>query len=259
VPAASLESLHLDLGSLSSVREAAAELLRRHGSLDVLILNAGVMACPFELSADGFELQFATNHLGHFLLTYLLSDALTKVAPARVVVVSSVASFLPEMLPEANVTLRADVDNCSAAAYGPLTAYGRSKLAFLLFAHELAARFGVSSELYVNAVHPGCVWTNVARRARLRVEVGAADMPRLDLGRRGRVELRDRTLLGAPQQCLLDQPHKRAAHRSDGPCVMQQVAPPVLATEANRRALWTLSMELTAPHRAGFTPRDVIW
>ena len=89
VPAADLEVRELELASLASVRACAAGFLADHDRLDVLVNNAGVMACPFGTTADGFELQFGTNHLGHFLLANLLAPALVAAAPARVVSLSS--------------------------------------------------------------------------------------------------------------------------------------------------------------------------
>jgi NAD(P)-dependent dehydrogenase (short-subunit alcohol dehydrogenase family) len=89
VPAAGLEVGILDLASLAGVRQFAASLLDKHGRIDLLVNNAGVMACPLGRTADGFEMQLGTNHLGHFLLTGLLADALVAGAPARVVNLSS--------------------------------------------------------------------------------------------------------------------------------------------------------------------------
>ena len=89
VPGASAELVPLDLASLDSVRDAAADVAGRTGSLDVLIDNAGVMAIPRAQTADGFEMQLGTNHLGHFALTGLLLPVLLAAAQPRVVVVSS--------------------------------------------------------------------------------------------------------------------------------------------------------------------------
>ena len=83
------EVAKLELDSLDSVRACAAHFLAAHDQLDLLINNAGIMACPFSKTRDGFEMQFGTNHLGHFLLTRLLMPALTASAPARVVTLSS--------------------------------------------------------------------------------------------------------------------------------------------------------------------------
>src|ERR1700728_4571661 len=85
----SLELLHLDLADLVSVRKAAGEVLRAHARLDILVNNAGVMGTPYRQTADGFELQMATNHLGHFALTGLLLDRIVTTERSRVVTVSS--------------------------------------------------------------------------------------------------------------------------------------------------------------------------
>ena len=79
----------LDLASCTSVRKFAQDVLKTEARIDVLLLNAGVMFTPYQLTEDGYELQFGVNHLGHFLLTYLLLDRIKESAPSRVVVVSS--------------------------------------------------------------------------------------------------------------------------------------------------------------------------
>jgi short subunit dehydrogenase len=81
--------MDVELGSMASIRSFAERFLARHPRLDVLIDNAGVMACPFAKTSDGFEMQFGSNHLGHFLLTCLLTPALLRGAPSRIVSVSS--------------------------------------------------------------------------------------------------------------------------------------------------------------------------
>ena len=155
VPAANIDTLVLDLASLAGVRSAAAEFLRRHDSLDVLINNAGVMACPLARTVDGFEMQFGVCHLGHFLFTGLLVPALLRGAPARVVNLSSGGHQI------------ADVDfedpNYQQRDYDKWQSYGQAKSANVLFSlalnQRLAAR-GVTS----NAVHPGAIAeTDLAR------------------------------------------------------------------------------------------------
>ncbi len=148
VPAASVEHRSLDLADLASVRSFAA---RWDGPLDLLVDNAGVMAPPYRLTADGFELQLGTNHLGHFALTGLLLPALADRPGARVVVVSSLA----------HRGGRIDFDDLeSARFYGRWTAYCQSKLANLLFAFELDRRLSGSAAIAV-AAHPGFASTNL--------------------------------------------------------------------------------------------------
>jgi NAD(P)-dependent dehydrogenase (short-subunit alcohol dehydrogenase family) len=154
VPTAAVEILHLDLASLSSVRAAASEFLRRHEQLQLLVNNAGVMAIPFERSVDGFELQFATNHLGHFLLTNLLVPALVAGAPSRIVNVTSSAHLIGE--PDL------DDPNYEHREYEKWRAYGESKSANILFTVELERRLG-GRGVHAFAVHPGLIFTDLYR------------------------------------------------------------------------------------------------
>ena len=144
----------LDLASLASVREFAAWFSARHERLNVLVNNAGVMACPLGRTADGFELQFGTNHLGHFMLTGLLAPLLIAGAPSRVVSVSSGGHRI------AGVDL--DDANFERSDYNPWLAYGRAKSANALFAVELDRRLRARG-VRANAVHPGIIMTALGR------------------------------------------------------------------------------------------------
>jgi NAD(P)-dependent dehydrogenase (short-subunit alcohol dehydrogenase family) len=150
VPGASVELLPLDLASLASVRTAAAEVASRAPVLDLLVDNAGVMAVPRTVTADGFETQLGTNHLGHFALTGLLLPQLLAAAAPRVVVVSSTAHRTGKI---------AFDDLQGERSYSRWGAYGQSKLANLLFARELQRRAG--DRLLVAAAHPGYAATNL--------------------------------------------------------------------------------------------------
>jgi NAD(P)-dependent dehydrogenase (short-subunit alcohol dehydrogenase family) len=157
VPGASAELRRLDLADLSSVRQCAAQVLTDHPVIDVLVNNAGVMAPRHRrVSADGHELQLATNHLGHFALTGELLPAL---GAARVVTVASNAHRMG----------RIDFDDLdSERSYRPWPAYGQSKLANLLFAMQLqrlAADAGLS--LVSVAAHPGYAATELMRNGPL--------------------------------------------------------------------------------------------
>ncbi len=144
-----------DLGSLASVRTAAAELLARDEPLHVLINNAGV-AGQRGLTADGFELHFGVNHLGHFLLTTLMLDRLRASAPARIVHVASGNHFKAPGLDWDAVTK-------PTASLTGLPEYGASKLANVLFTAELARRLaGTGVTTY--AVNPGRVASNIWQR-----------------------------------------------------------------------------------------------
>ena len=144
----------LDLTSLESVRASATWFGARHAKLDVLLNNAGLMACPLGRTKDGFELQFGTNHLGHFLLAGLLVPKLVAGAPARVVSLSSRGHLL------AGVDL--DDPSFERSAYDPWQAYGRSKSANVLFAVELDRRLS-GRGVRANAVHPGGILTELGR------------------------------------------------------------------------------------------------
>ncbi|CAH1263546.1 RDH12 [Branchiostoma lanceolatum] len=146
--------LKLDLSSLASVREFAAGINEREDRLDILINNAGIMMCPQWKTKDGFEMQFGTNHLGHFLLTNLLLDLLKKSGPgSRVVTVSSTGHRWGE--------IHFDDINLEKG-YEPMKAYGQSKLANILFIRELAKRLeGTGVTCY--AVHPGGVRSDLSR------------------------------------------------------------------------------------------------
>jgi NAD(P)-dependent dehydrogenase (short-subunit alcohol dehydrogenase family) len=154
VGGADLEPGVVDLGDLRSIRTFAESYLVGHDAVDVLINNAGVMACPYGHTADGFETQFGTNHLGHFLLTALLYPALRAGDSPRVVTLTSAGHS------------RADVDledpNFERTEYSAWVAYGRAKTANALFARELAKRAG-SSGLLSFAVHPGGIITDLGR------------------------------------------------------------------------------------------------
>src|SRR6266851_2940782 len=145
----------LNLASLSSIREFAADW---EGDLDLLINNAGIMAPPLTRTTDGFELQFGTNHLGHFALTNLLLDHVT----GRVVTVSSTGHRIGSI----------DFDdlNWERKPYKAWRAYGQSKLANLLFTAELQRRLtAAGSEVQANAAHPGYAATNLQFHSGRRV------------------------------------------------------------------------------------------
>jgi NAD(P)-dependent dehydrogenase (short-subunit alcohol dehydrogenase family) len=154
-PGAEITLQELDLTSLASVRDAAEQLRTAHDGIDLLINNAGVMWTPKSTTKDGFELQFGTNHLGHFALTGLLLDRILPVAGSRVVTVSSLGH-----------RILADIhfdDLQWDRSYNRVAAYGQSKLANLLFTYELQRRLAHHGTTIAAAVHPGGSNTELAR------------------------------------------------------------------------------------------------
>ncbi len=147
-PEASLQIAELDLGSLDSVQRAAEEILAAHDSIDILVNNAGVMGIPERRTADGFEMQFGVDHLGHFALTARLMPALLRAPAARVVTVTSTAHHMGRAVDPDNPNLD--------GRYRPWRAYGQAKLAnfhFGLGLHSQLAAAGAPAASLV--AHPG--------------------------------------------------------------------------------------------------------
>ena len=163
-PGAKVELQELDLTSLDSVRSAAEQLKSDHDSIDLLINNAGVMFTPKSTTKDGFELQFGTNHLGHFAFTGLLLDRVLAARGSRVVTVSSVGHRF------ARHGIRFD-DIQWDRDYSRVGAYGQAKLANLLFTYELQRRLA-GTQTIATAAHPGGSRTELTRN--LPPLVGAA-------------------------------------------------------------------------------------
>ncbi|XP_068502744.1 short-chain dehydrogenase TIC 32, chloroplastic-like isoform X7 [Phaseolus vulgaris] len=169
-PTAKIGMMELDLSSLESVRKFAAQFKSCGLPLNILVNNAGIMATPFKLSKDNIELQFATNHIGHFLLTNLLLETMKQTAieqrkEGRIVNVSSRRHKLS--YPEG---IRFDKIN-DESGYNSLSAYGQSKLANVLHANELARRLKVTNlveqeegtKITANSISPGPIATNLFR------------------------------------------------------------------------------------------------
>jgi len=154
IPGADLELRTLDLGSLESVRAFAALMREDHDHVDILLNNAGLMATPAGQTADGFETQVGTNHLGHFVLTGELMPALEAAPAARVVTMTSVARTQGQTLDERKTRLNDD--------YRPWQAYSDSKLANYQFGIELARRLEAADSSVSSLVaHPGLSHTNL--------------------------------------------------------------------------------------------------
>lgn len=156
-PNAKITVLELDLMDLSSIKSFAQLVNQNYSRLDVLLNNAGIMTTPYALTKDGFESQLGTNHLGHYALVGLLLELLKATPQSRVVNVSSSAHKAGKM----------DFDNLlyeNGSGYTPLKAYGRSKLANLLFTYELQRLFESNKVDVISvASHPGGARTNLDR------------------------------------------------------------------------------------------------
>ncbi|MEO8232461.1 MAG: SDR family oxidoreductase [Ignavibacteriota bacterium] len=147
------EFIKCDISSLNDVKTFAEKVKSKYNRLDVLVNNAGSRFPDYQKSVDGIELTFATNHLGHFLLTHLLMDLLRKSSSARIVNVSSSAHAVEEI----------DVDDlASPKNYNRSLVYGRSKLANVLFTYQLSQKLN-GQNITVNALHPGGVASNFAK------------------------------------------------------------------------------------------------
>ena len=152
--AGNIQVTALELTSLDNVRDCAKRFLAENEVLDILINNAGLMGCELTRTAAGWELQLATNHIGHFLLTCLLVPALRSAAPARIVNLSSAGHRLGDV--------DFDDPHFETRDYDKWEAYGQSKTANILFTRELDRRLGAQGVRAI-AVHPGMIMTELGR------------------------------------------------------------------------------------------------
>nr|WP_042179623.1 oxidoreductase [Kibdelosporangium sp. MJ126-NF4]CEL13922.1 probable oxidoreductase/Short-chain dehydrogenase [Kibdelosporangium sp. MJ126-NF4]CTQ88289.1 probable oxidoreductase/Short-chain dehydrogenase [Kibdelosporangium sp. MJ126-NF4] len=237
VPDASLELRQLDLADLASVREFAEQLADRHDGLDLLINNAGVMALPFRTTVDGFELQFGTNHLGHFALTGRLAGLLTRRAGARVVTVSSGLAQRG----------RIEFDNLQGErTYQKWAAYSNTKLANLLFAFELDRRLtGVGSY----AAHPGYADTNLQSTT---AKATGSKLVEFVIGLGNKIFAQDMAMGALPSLYAATKPGLASGSYIGPDRFMQQRGHPTVVRairaaydEDVARRLWEVSEELT--------------
>lgn len=153
-PEAQLDFGELELADQASVNRFADEWLASHDQLDMLILNAGIMACPLARTPQGWEMQLATNHFGHFALTSRVLPSLLNGGPARVVSLSSAGHAVSPVL--------LDDPHFNNNNYDPWAAYGQAKTANIWFATELNRRYSAQG-LNANALHPGVIQTDLTR------------------------------------------------------------------------------------------------
>ncbi|KAI8803534.1 hypothetical protein BJ742DRAFT_496882 [Cladochytrium replicatum] len=156
LPSANVEFLELDLADIRQTKEAALKFIEKKEPLHILINNAGIFMTPFELTKDGIETQFAINHLGHFVFTTTLLSLIEQSAPSRIVNVTSDGHAFP---PKGGILFDSINDPNLAT---PLSRYGHSKLANILFTKSLAEKME-GKQVWVNAIHPGQVKSDIGR------------------------------------------------------------------------------------------------
>ncbi|MFI6166376.1 SDR family NAD(P)-dependent oxidoreductase [Nocardia sp. NPDC051052] len=236
----------LDLTSLDSIRSAAADLRAAHPRIDLLINNAGVMYTPRQTTVDGFELQFGTNHLGHFALTGLLLDRLLPVPGSRVVTVSSTGHRI-------RAAIHFD-DLQWERSYSRVGAYGQAKLANLTFTYELQRRLAPHGTTIAVAAHPGVSNTELTRNtpAALRLPITwlaplltqTADMGALP------------TLRAATDPAVVGGQYYGPGNRGEIRGYPKLVtSSPDSHDQAVQQRLWTVSEELTGVTFAAVTPQ----
>jgi len=226
-PRATVEVVRCDLSSLASVRETAAVLRRDYPPLGLLVNNAGMVSTRRRTSAEGFELTFATNHLGPFLLTALLLDHLDRAA--RIIMVASRIHY------RARLDLAA-VTN-ARARYGATAAYAQSKLANVMHTFALARRMA-GTGISVNCLHPGVVATNLLPRW-LRVIKPLITRVMFDAERGARTTV----------YLALDQSVAGITGRYFDECQLPRVASPLANDVELQESLWRMSAEWTGAPR----------
>ncbi|XP_075984939.1 retinol dehydrogenase 13-like [Anticarsia gemmatalis] len=224
-----------DLTSLKSVREFAQNILDTEPQINILVNNAGIMMCPKGETEDGFETQFGTNHLAHFLLTMLLLPRIRNSTPARIVTVSSRAHI--------RYGINLDDLNYKKRSYNAAEAYSQSKIANILFSNELAAKLKEHNIEGVNtySLHPGVIKTELGRHLNSSLFTGARQIIGFFLA-----PFMKSPELGAQTTiyCAVDEKcaNETGLYYSD--CAV--TAPAAKAVnEADAKKLWDLSVELT--------------
>lgn len=233
-PSADMAVVELDLGSLASVKKAAATVAREP-RLDVLINNAGIMIPPYELTRDGFESQFGVNHLGPFALTGLLLDKLRATPNARVVSTASIAHKQGKI----------HFDDINAErGYNAMSRYAQSKIANLYFAYELQRRLSAAGDTTISvAAHPGIADTELSRYLpRALMLIAPLFRPLFNTPAQG----------AWPTLCAASMPGVEGGDYY-GPSKRRETAGPAVKVKSTRRSnnqeiarkLWDLSVEMT--------------
>ncbi|XP_068628620.1 retinol dehydrogenase 13-like [Battus philenor] len=223
-----------DLSSMKSVRDFTKKILDTEPHVDILINNAGVMMCPKGETEDGFEIQFGTNHLGHFLLTMLLLPRIKNSTPARIVTVSSKA--------HTKYGINFDDLNYKKRRYNAMEAYSQSKLANVLFSRELAKKLKEHNIEGINtySLHPGVIKTELGRHMNETLFWGARKLFGVLLGPFMKSpELGAQTTIycGIDEKCA----NETGLYYSD--CVVTTPHPNALNDEYAKK-LWDISVEL---------------
>ncbi|MFJ6464358.1 SDR family NAD(P)-dependent oxidoreductase [Streptomyces sp. NPDC091387] len=236
----------LDLTSLDSIRSAAADLRAAHPRIDLLINNAGVMHTPKQTTADGFELQFGTNHLGHFALTGLLLDRLLPVPGSRVVTVSSNGHHI-------RAAIHFD-DLQWERSYSRIGAYGQAKLANLMFTYELQRRLALHGTTVAVAAHPGVSNTDLTRNTPAAVRVPLTWLAPLITQK---VEMGALpTLRAATDPAVTGGQYYGPGGRGQNRGYPEPVtSSPDSHDQATQQRLWTVSEELTGVTFSALTPQ----
>jgi retinol dehydrogenase-12 len=227
----SIEFMQLDLSDLSSIRKFTEEFKNKYQQLNILINNAGVMAIPERnVTKDGFEMQFGTNHLGHFYLTNLLLEVIERSAPSRIINLSSRGHTMCNKLNWEDIMYEKNY------AGNHWQVYGQSKLANILFTKKLQQKLE-NKNVKVVSLHPGVVQTELARHVKQQWFVGTI----LFLAK----PLYKNAVSGAQTslQCALEDHDKLAGGMYYSDCKVKKESKAALSQE-NADRLWTLSEEL---------------
>jgi NAD(P)-dependent dehydrogenase (short-subunit alcohol dehydrogenase family) len=241
LPTAPVELMELDLANLEAIHRFAAEFQARYAKLHILVNNAGVMALPYRTTADGFEMQFGTNHLGHFALTGVLLETILGSEASRIVTISSGAHSFGQI----------NFDDLNGReSYSKWGAYGQSKLANLLFAYELQRKLAATAVDTISvAAHPGYSATNLQH---VGPEMAGSSLQRIFMAVMNRLFAQSQEMGALPTLYAATSSAVQGGDYigPDGFREMRGYPTKVSSNEASRdqaaaRRLWAVSEELT--------------